>query len=95
MAEAHRTIPESHAITVHKTQPKSIVFAGRKHRIEQVAYEACDYVVYELRHEIELAGTKEKYIAVTDQAQLFSIDIYATPKEFLTTHHGQVWMEIS
>lgn len=69
-----------------------IAFAGRTLKVSQKLYETRDFCVYELSHEVELAGQKEKYLALTCSNQLFSIDVLAGPKELLTHNHGSAWI---
>lgn len=91
----HLSVPHTSWIKETKKTIISIVFNGHKYRVEQIAYEADDFIVYELANGVELEGKEEKYLAVTEAAQLFSIDVYAAPRDFLTTHHGQAWIEIA
>lgn len=63
-------------------------FGGQIYGISQISYEADDFIVVELRECISLNGHKEQYLAVTQNNELFSIDVYADPGEFLTQSHG-------
>lgn len=63
-------------------------FHGKTHDIQEIAYEADDFVVVELQDCIELNGCQEKYLAVTRDNELYSIDVFANPERFLTTAHG-------
>lgn len=71
----------------------SIAFKGSMHKVEQIAYETDDFVVYELQDHIRLDGKDEKYLAVTQQASLYTIDVFAGSKGLLTNCHGSVSIE--
>lgn len=65
-----------------------LFFHGQAHDIQQIAYETDDFVVVELQGCVELNGCQEKYLAVTRDNELYSIDVFANPERFLTTAHG-------
>lgn len=63
-------------------------FYGQAHNIQQIAYETDEFVVVELQGCIKLNGCLEKYLAITRDNELYSIDVFANPERFLTTAHG-------
>ncbi|MAD46391.1 MAG: hypothetical protein CMH98_15415 [Oceanospirillaceae bacterium] len=65
-----------------------LLFRGQVYNIRQVSYETDDFVVVELADGIEFNGHQEQYLAVTQNNELYSIDVYGDPEAFLTTLHG-------
>ena len=84
-------LEDQHLISRRETVP-FLAHKGQKYQIEQIAFTGRDYKVYELETAIELNGKQEQYLAVTENFELFSIDVLADPKDFLTTNHGQAWV---
>lgn len=72
-----------------------ILFQGGRYNVEQIAYETDDFVVYELQDSITLNGKTETFLAINQEAKLFTIDVLAGPSGFLAQEHGTAWMEWS
>jgi len=95
MSAAHLQALSAEQLAHSREAVKSLVFNGQQYRIEQVVYETNEYMVYELAESIALNGKEESYLALNSDFELYSIDVYAAPKQFLTTCHGQAWVALS
>lgn len=69
-------------------QIKLLVFSSQIYAIEQVVFETEEFCVIELCQTLELNGREERYLAVTKNAQLFTIDALAGPNKLLIHCHG-------
>ncbi len=92
MSIAYSQFLEDQNLVSRREAVPFLAYKGQKYLIEQVAFTGRDYKVYELETAIELNGQQEQYLAVTENFELFSIDVYANEKDFLTTSHGQAWV---
>lgn len=69
-------------------QIKLLVFNSQIYAIEQIVFEADEFCVVELGQVLKLNGREERYLAVTKNAQLFTIDALAAPNKLLIHCHG-------
>ncbi|MAC47024.1 MAG: hypothetical protein CMI12_09235 [Oceanospirillum sp.] len=69
-------------------QVKLLVFERQIYAIEQIVFEADEFCVVELGQTLQLNGREERYLAVTKNAQLFTIDALAAPNKLLIHCHG-------
>lgn len=69
-------------------QVKLLVFERQIYAIEQIVFEADEFCVVELCQTLKLNGREERYLAVTKNAQLFTIDALAAPNKLLIHCYG-------
>lgn len=69
-------------------QMKLLVFNNQVYAIEQMLFETDEFCVVELCQTLRLHSKEERYLAITHNAQLYTIDPLAGPSKLLHYCHG-------
>ncbi|MBB1488808.1 hypothetical protein [Oceanospirillum sediminis] len=66
-----------------------IAFHDQIFQVEQILFQVREFRVFELKDKACLSSRSMKYLAVTKDNQLYSIDILNGPKNLLAEHLGK------